>query len=64
MFEETNTILTIDETCELLGIGRNTCSELLNSGRLKGFKIGTRKWKIPRKSIDDFIMEEIKERFK
>ena len=60
MFNETTPLLTIDETCELLGIGRNTCAQLLRENRLKGFRIGSRVWKIPRQSIDEFIMEELK----
>ncbi|MBR1851863.1 MAG: helix-turn-helix domain-containing protein [Lachnospiraceae bacterium] len=50
-------ILTVDDVMEILQIGRNKCYELLNSGKLKGFRLGTKTWKIPRKSIEDFIIE-------
>ena len=45
---------SIKETCERLSLGRNTVSELLNSGELHGKKIG-RKWIIPAFAIRDFL---------
>jgi len=47
-------ILTILELCEILMIGRNRAYELLQTGAIKGFKIG-RVWKIPRESVEEFI---------
>ena len=49
-------IISIDELCELLAIGRNTAYKLLNIGDIKGFKIG-RNWKIPRKSVEEYVMD-------
>ena len=40
MFEEYNDILTIEEMCEILMIGRNAAYSLLNRGTLKAFRIG------------------------
>ncbi|MGN1097545.1 MAG: helix-turn-helix domain-containing protein [Clostridia bacterium] len=54
MFENDYDILTPDEVMELLGVGRNTMYTLLNSGAIKAFRVG-RKWKIPRKSVDEYI---------
>ncbi len=51
-------ILTIEDVMDILLIGRNQCYELLNSGRLHGFKVGKRNWKIPRKAILKFLKEE------
>ncbi len=48
-------ILSIKEVCELLKIGKNQVYQLLNTGELKGFKVGSKSWKIPRESIDDYI---------
>lgn len=48
-------ILTIDEAAEALRIGRGQCYELLKSGRLKSFKLGSKVRKIPRASINEFI---------
>ena len=50
-------ILTTDEVMDYLMIGRNTIYELLKSGKLKGFKIGSC-WKIPRAAVDEYILSE------
>lgn len=39
MFSEYGDILSIEEVCTVLLIGRNRAYELLNSGVLKGFRI-------------------------
>lgn len=52
--EESSELITFDELCETLMIGRNTAYNLLRDGRLKAFKIG-RVWKIPKKSVSEFI---------
>jgi excisionase family DNA binding protein len=49
-------LITIDELCDLLMIGRTTAYKLLQSGRLKAFKIG-RVWKISRASVEQYIKE-------
>lgn len=50
-------ILTTDEVMDYLMIGRNTIYELLKSGKLKGFKIGSC-WKIPKAAVDEYILSE------
>ena len=60
MFENPYDILSPEEAMDELRIGKNSIYELLNSGKLKGFKVG-RNWKIPRKSIDKYIDKNIKE---
>ena len=59
MYEEylKKELLTVDETMEILYLGRNTVYDLLRSGELKGIKFG-RVWRIPRNSIQDMIMEK------
>lgn len=47
-------LMSIDQVCEQLNIGKNTAYELLNSGQIKAFKIG-RSWKIPNDAVDKFI---------
>ena len=54
MFEEYRDLLTVDEACEALGIGRNMCYSLLNSGAIKSFKCG-RVWKIPREAVEKYV---------
>ncbi len=56
--EQYNDILTIDEAMDLLKIGRNHVYKLLNSGEIKGFKLGTKNWKIPKESIQQYIYKK------
>lgn len=49
-------LITIDELCELLLIGRTTAYHLLRSGELKAFKIG-KVWKISRASVEAYIKQ-------
>lgn len=58
MAENTYDILTPDEVMGLLNIGKNAIYKLLESGELKAFKIG-RNWKIPRKSLEKYIDNQI-----
>jgi len=57
MKNELSPIITIEELCEMLMIGRNAAYKLLTSGKIKSFRIG-RVWKIPRDSIQTYIMEQ------
>ena len=61
MFEECPEVLNVDEACELLRCGRNRLYSLINSedprNRLKAYKNG-RVWKIPRRAIDAYILEQ------
>ena len=56
MFEEFADVLTADEACEALRIGYNALYELLNSGKLKGFRNG-RVWRIPKQALQIYILE-------
>jgi DNA binding domain, excisionase family len=47
-------ILTVEQLCEILYIGRNTAYKLLNSGKLGAFRIG-RNWKIPNAALETYI---------
>lgn len=49
-------IITIDELCELLMIGRTTAYKLLRSGEVKAFKIG-KVWKISRAALERYIKQ-------
>lgn len=50
-------LITIEELCEVLMIGRNAAYKLLTSGKIKFFRIG-RVWKIPHDSIQTYIVEQ------
>lgn len=49
-------LITIDELCELLMIGRSTAYRLLRNNDIKAFKIG-KVWKISKASIEQYIIE-------
>ena len=59
MLEQYNEILTIDELCEILMIGKNFAYRFLTEKKIKAFRIG-KKWKIPKTSVKDFILENTK----
>ena len=56
MLEEYPDILTVEEACEALRMGYNAMYDLLNSGKLKGFRNG-RVWRIPKLAIQEYILE-------
>ena len=56
MFQSYTDMVTIEDMCEMLHIGRNKAYELLRSGSLGGFKEG-RAWKIPKFAVEDYIRE-------
>ncbi len=55
MTDDFGEILAVTDVMELLYIGRNTVYQLLNSGELKGFRIG-RIWKILRDCLSNYIL--------
>lgn len=55
MFEQYEDILTIDEVCEALHIGRNSVYDLLRTGKVKSFKCG-KCYKIPKKCVEAYVM--------
>ena len=58
MFQENyNDMITIDDLCEMLSIGKNTAYSLLKNNQIKAFKIG-RIWKIPRESVSDYVISQ------
>lgn len=49
-------IITLEELCDILAIGKNTAYQLLKNHKIAAFRIG-RNWKIPRQSVTDFIQK-------
>ncbi len=49
-------LITIEELCCILSIGKNTAYRLLKERKIAAFRIG-RTWKIPRKAIWDYIQQ-------
>ena len=56
MFSEYGDILSVGDVCEILFIGRNRAYELLNSGSLRGFRVG-RTWRVPKKNLETYIIQ-------
>lgn len=59
MLDEYADILTAEEACEALRIGYNAMYELLNSGKLKGYRNG-RVWRIPKVAVQEYILAQVK----
>lgn len=55
LYNDSNDLITIEELCDILRIGRNAAYKLLNSKELKAFRIG-KVWKIPRAALNDYIL--------
>lgn len=62
MLEAYYDILSVEEVCEALRIGTNQAYDLLNSGKLKGYRQG-RVWKIPKQALIEYIVEQSKIKF-
>ena len=56
MLEQYDEILTIEELCGILMIGKNLAYRLLTEKKIRAFRIG-KKWKIPKSSVEKFIIE-------
>ena len=55
MLEQYDDVLTVADLQEILGIGRNMAYSLLQSGAIAGFRIGQKKWRIPKTAVLDFL---------
>lgn len=53
-----NEIMQIEEVMKYLDIGKNTLYGLLKNGEINAFKIG-KVWKIPSKSVEDYINKSL-----
>lgn len=53
-------VLRVEEAAHALGIGRALVYDLIRSGRLRSFKVGSRRL-IPLAAIDDLIADLSKE---
>ena len=59
MLNEYPEILTTEEAAEALRVGYNALYDLLHSGKLKAYRNG-RLWRIPKKSIIEYVIEQSK----
>ena len=56
--DDNMTLLTVQEVAGMLMVGRNRVYELLNSEKIKGIRVGTTNWRIPKLAVYRYIMEE------
>ncbi|MCH3965518.1 MAG: helix-turn-helix domain-containing protein [Clostridium sp.] len=56
MFNQYDDLLSVEELCDILVIGKNKAYKILNSGKIKSFRIG-RIWKIPKIAVEKYILE-------
>ena len=56
MFEQADDLLSVEEACELLKIGRGAIYPLLADGRLKAFRNG-RVWRIPKEAVIQYVRQ-------
>ena len=59
MFEYYETLITPQEAADMIGCGMNSMYKLLNGQKIKAFRIG-RRWKIPKRAIQEYIIQETK----
>lgn len=59
MLEQFDDLLTAEEACEALRIGKNALYRLLNNHDLKAYRNG-RVWRIPRKAVEEYICLQAK----
>ncbi len=55
--ENESFLMTASELADYLGIGKNRAYELLNSGEIKGFRIGS-VWKVTEAAVNQYIYEK------
>lgn len=58
MLESYEDILTVDEACATLKIGKNALYDLLNSRTLKAMRNG-RVWQIPKTAVQEYIVKAV-----
>ena len=59
MFNEYSDLVTVEDLCEMLSIGKNAAYKLLSSSQLKAFRYN-RVWKIPKQSVIEYILKQSK----
>ena len=54
MLDEYESVLAVEDVCEILYISRNTVYKLLNEGKIKAVRCG-RNWRISKQTLIDYI---------
>lgn len=58
MFSNYDDLVSIEQLCSMLHIGKTAAYNLLRSGKIKAFRNG-RDWKIPRIAVEEYVLESI-----
>ncbi|HDR8505480.1 TPA: helix-turn-helix domain-containing protein [Bacillus cereus] len=58
MFENYDDVVHVEDLMEMLDIGRNKAYELLQSGKVKSFKIG-KSYRIPKVCIQRYVLSKV-----
>ena len=56
-WDEVPLFLSVEDVCILWELSDKTILNMLNSGSLKGFKVGDR-WRIPKESVQNYGIEQ------
>lgn len=57
MFDQYNDLVSVEDLCDMLSIGKNSAYSLLASGEIKCFRY-RRVWKIPRDAVTEYILRK------
>ncbi|MDU2064648.1 MAG: helix-turn-helix domain-containing protein [Sporomusaceae bacterium] len=57
MYDQYNDLVTIDDLCEMLYIGKNAAYKLLASGQIKAFRYN-RIWKVPKQGVIEYVLTQ------
>ena len=57
MFDHYSDLVSVDDLCEMLAIGKNSAYNLLSSSEIKCFR-HRRVWKIPRDAVTEYIVRK------
>ena len=57
MLEHYQEVLDVEDVCEIFRVGRNRVYELLQTGQLRGFRLG-RTWKIPKIAMEEYLKQK------
>lgn len=55
MLDQYNDVLTVSDLRRILGIGKGLAYTLLQTGTIRGIRIGEKKWRIPKSAVIDYL---------
>ena len=58
MFETLPDLLTISECCEILGVGNHTVYSLINEGKIRACRVGSKMLRVPKTSLAVYVLKE------